>query len=477
MKIGCVSCCVFLLVGMLGIFTPLRATASYAGDFPIATYAHDKLHGGVTFTLGNSRYEGNLVHNDSYTVDFNVELPVDAKVEFARLYGYWCWSKNNTIGVLPRLDTTFTVETDGIEAHYSIEHNTAYSDRKGFVGWYDYLSGVYIYDVASYVLRSGNYSVFIRNIGPDITFCMYGFGLAIVYEDNDSPLIEYWVNEGADMLYAGYGITPEEATTRIPFNGDINLDYARKATLMTVVPSGGYCPRGVWEDIYVGRTSLDFNSGGWISELPPMIKEAAKLFFQYREGRVWHDVYVANKTVQIGIDERDVTNYLKENNNLAKVQDAGDYMMVTNGILVVEYSSTPVENIILDSILRIGAAILFVTTTVWLVLTRGRPRIKVSIPRAISAGDCVDIIVRVRSREKIDGKIGFDCEGIDILGGSICLERFRGKKGFIRSFKGSRPGKYNMKLLLQYRRKRGKFRSVSRKFRIEIVNKNKRLDN
>ncbi|MCK4443279.1 MAG: hypothetical protein KAW09_01965, partial [Thermoplasmata archaeon] len=68
MKIGCVSCCVFLLVGMLGIFTPLRATASYAGDFPIATYAHDKLHGGVTFTLGNSRYEGNLVHNDSYTV-------------------------------------------------------------------------------------------------------------------------------------------------------------------------------------------------------------------------------------------------------------------------------------------------------------------------------------------------------------------------------------------------------------------------
>ena len=130
------------------------------------------------------------------------------------------------------------------------------------------------------------------------TFCVQGIGLLVIHEcpedDLDCPYIEYWVNEGCDMIYAEYGITPEMATSKIYFDGEIDIKTVRKAHLITVVPSGGY------------------------------------------GGGAWSNVYIANDTVQIGVDQRDVTDYLKPSNNFAAIQDNHDYMMVTNAVLVVE---------------------------------------------------------------------------------------------------------------------------------------------
>jgi len=46
---------------------------------------------------------------------------------------------------------------------------------------------------------------------------------------------------------------------------------------------------------------------------------------------------MTSESVQIAIDEREVTNYLKSKDNFASIQDSGDYMLVTNAILVLEF--------------------------------------------------------------------------------------------------------------------------------------------
>jgi hypothetical protein len=46
---------------------------------------------------------------------------------------------------------------------------------------------------------------------------------------------------------------------------------------------------------------------------------------------------MTSDSVQIAIDEREVTNYLKTNDNFVSIQDSGDYMLVTNAIMVLEF--------------------------------------------------------------------------------------------------------------------------------------------
>lgn len=102
----------------------------------------------------------------------------------------------------------------------------------------------------------------------------------------------------------------------------------QKARLITVAPSGGYVSRGE-----KAHNRLYFNEeSGWLSNLP-FLKQLLILLFGYGGG-VWSDVYIANDIVQIGVDQRDVTEYLKTSNNFAAIQDNHDYMMETNAVLV-----------------------------------------------------------------------------------------------------------------------------------------------
>jgi hypothetical protein len=66
----------------------------------------------------------------------------------------------------------------------------------------------------------------------------------------------------------------------------------------------------------------------------PILGDIIRMLFG--SGKVWKDVYLSNDSVQIGLDEREVTNYMKTVDNFVSIQDSGDYMMATNAILVLE---------------------------------------------------------------------------------------------------------------------------------------------
>lgn len=312
----------------LSIYLPV-ASGSYAGDKPLNTIAHDEIRGGVFFTLGDSKYSGRINYTESYTVNFDVSVlkSGNKEVELARLYVYWVWSQRENVGVYPTMEVSAEEEV--------LSSDTTYTDTKGFVGKYDYFSGVNVYNGNFNLTKTNHYSVTVKNVDANgSTFCVQGIWLLVIYEcqeqDQDCQHIEYWVNEGCDMIYAEYGITPEMATSKIYFDGELDMKKVKNAHLITVVPSGGYVSRGE-----TAHNRLYFNEeSGWLSNLP-FLKQLLKLLFGYGGG-VWSDVYIANDIVQIGVDQRDVTEYLKASNNFAAIQDNHDYMMVTNAVLVVE---------------------------------------------------------------------------------------------------------------------------------------------
>lgn len=310
------------------------ASGSYAGDKPLSTISHEEIRGDVVFTLGDSKYSGRILYNETYTVNFDCRgLMKSRGVKLARLYVYWVWSQNENVGVYPTMKLSDAIEI--------LNPVITYTDTKGFVGRYDYFSGVTVYDctvtLPETTLGGDSYSVTITNADANgSTFSVQGIGLLVITEcpmdDLDCPYIEYWINEGCDMIYAEYGITPEMATSTSYFNGEIDVKNVEKARLITVVPSGGYVSGGE-----KAHNKLYFNEeSGWLKDLP-FLKQLLRLLFGYGGG-VWSDVYIADDTVQIGHDQRDVTDYLKASNNFATIQDDHDYMMVTNAVLVVEKS-------------------------------------------------------------------------------------------------------------------------------------------
>ncbi|MGC9444154.1 MAG: DUF3344 domain-containing protein [Candidatus Methanospirareceae archaeon] len=320
-----------LLTALAVPITPV--SGSYAGDKPLGTVAHDACYGDVVFTLGESTYSGLIEYNDTYTVTFDTSAVAGKAVKLARLYVYWVWSQKENVGVYPTLE---------LRAQQSVLNAAVtYTDTKGFVGRYDYFSGVTVYEctqtLASTNQDGDTIAVTVMNADPTgSTFSLQGIGLLVVAEcmenDRNCPSIEYWINEGCDMIYADYGITPEMATSTSYFNGEIAVNNVEKATLITVVPSGGYVSGGE-----KAHNTLYFNEeSGWLKELP-FLKQLLKLLFGVGGG-AWNDVYIADNTVQIGVDQRDVTEYLKASNNFVAVQDQHDYMMVTNAILVMEQS-------------------------------------------------------------------------------------------------------------------------------------------
>ena len=129
------------------------------------------------------------------------------------------------------------------------------------------------------------------------------------------------------MLYAEYGITPEMATTTTYFNGNLNTEKVSRAYLITISPSGGYA-HGAKQ----ARNKIYFNEK---TDVTPILGEIIRMLFG--SGKVWKDVYITSDTVQIAQDERVVTNYLKPVDNFVSIQDSGDYLMITNAILVLEY--------------------------------------------------------------------------------------------------------------------------------------------
>ncbi|RLG36924.1 MAG: hypothetical protein DRO01_07680, partial [Thermoproteota archaeon] len=309
--------------------TKIRAvtvlTNGYLGDRPLTTYIHGTVSGGLIYTSGDSYYSSVIYPKDSgntpysYTVHFELALPEGATIKLARLYSYWTWSHLGSKGVFPEMYIAF----EG----YEVPPDREYTDRKGW-GFYDYPTGTYAYDVTDYVFGSGEYTAQIENVASDSrTFCMDGFGLLVIYERPGDHVIEYWINEGADMLSSmdtSGGVSPEQATAVALFEGEIEPPAIENATLWTVVQSG--------------------------ADLDNM------LFFNDKS---WTGVYDGIPYPDLDIDVRDVCAWLAPQNNTAKMRAAGDYMVPSNAFLVLQ-KKTP--HLHLDMPLEVNAGEAFDVT-------------------------------------------------------------------------------------------------------------------
>ena len=181
-----------------------------------------------------------------------------------------------------------------------------YYDRKGF-GTYNYPCGMLVYDVTTAFIAAGNTAV-LTKASPDTYIPIKGMLLMVVYNHPDEPERIICIDEGYDMInaQASYAVTPEEATTYAPFEccEPIPLSEIGTATLVAIAPGAS---KG--DD----KNRLSFNDGLW--------KGAWSCF--------------AGAT-ELGIAEKDVRPYLKEEDNVANFQDRGDWMEASNAFLILE---------------------------------------------------------------------------------------------------------------------------------------------
>ena len=262
-------------------------TSGYMGG-SLTTYAHDVVRGDLLYTIGNSTYRGSMPSGETYAVEFNItDIPEGAAVKTARLYSYWTYSYEEPGA---SMDVTF----DGALQ----TQDASYIDRKGY-GMYNRPYGTYAYDIT--IPGNGVYPATINNTGTG-KFSIYAMGLLVVYEDNGNE-VEYWIDEGADIISAKYVATPEQATTDAPFDGTVTLADVESARLITVVPSGDK-----------GLNTLLFNS--------------------YTESGIWN-------TSNIAVEERDVTSHITSTGNLAQLRDNEDFMMPSGAFLVLQRHYTP----------------------------------------------------------------------------------------------------------------------------------------
>jgi subtilase family serine protease len=275
----------------------------YAGDQPLTTYAHGNVRGDVIYDYGDSYYKSGFKHGDIYTVNHTLDLPEGATVKLARLYTYWTYCKADPSDIKLNFNGT------------DIEPENIYTDSKGW-GSYSYPYGTFAYNITDSVAGNGNYLTTVVNNNTDTskTVGIYGVSLLVVYEGPDGQDIEYWINEGADLLYSNSkysgGLTSEEATATAAFGGSVDLSGIESARLWTIVPSGNK----------TGNT-LHFND------------------------MEWSGVYNGTPYNDFDVDEeRDVKDYLIAENNLVRIsaaspEDGGDTLMPCGAILVVETDS------------------------------------------------------------------------------------------------------------------------------------------
>jgi hypothetical protein len=299
-------CCVLAALYCL-LAAPALADApeknGYIADKPLETYSHETIKGGLYYSVGDSYYSSKIYPGDVYTVSHEVELPEGATVKFARLYNYWTWSAEVVTGLDPKMKLSF----NGNE----LKPEKEYSDRKGW-GIYNYPTGTWAYDVTPYVNGSGTFSTNIENIGSENSFvCIDGAGLLIVYSDPNGKDVEYWINEGADMLDSQmdengnplYYATPSDTICEL-LKPTLQLPIG-SATLTTICQSGNWM-----------NSTLRVNE-----ETFPGITDGQT------EGREYHD---------LDTDTRDITKALKSGENSILFQNIGDYVVPSGALLVIE---------------------------------------------------------------------------------------------------------------------------------------------
>ncbi len=301
-------------------------SASYSGDEPLSPVFYDELNGGYVFSTGDSIYSGQMNPGDYYNASFDIAIPSDAVPVFSRLYVYWAWSNLEKAAIYPSI----TVSATPAGSHeFTLAER--YVDSKGFVSSYDFFSGTDSYEVTGIGSGENSFSVTVGNSAADnSTFVIEGLGLLVVYESPSSPLMQIWADEGCDMLYNDYGITPEMATATAVFNGTVDTGSVKSARIELVAPSGGYTRSDIPDkNVILFNRDTD-------GSLPGFLESLISAIFPGYNGKEWIDCFDSDELRQVGIESRDVGPYLKGSNNIVRVRDRGDYMLFTNAILSIE---------------------------------------------------------------------------------------------------------------------------------------------
>lgn len=312
-------------------------SATYAGDRPLENVFHTDVTGGYVYTTGgDSVYSGTLAPGDTWTAEIPVTLPDDAAPLYSRLYLYWAWSKDGQKAAYPAL----TPVMEG-GAALSNESFSRYTDTKGgFVSRNDFFSGMDAYNISGLTGGDNTVTLTVTNTHPpkNATFVIQGAGILSVYESETGTEGTVWVNEGCDMLYNSYGgVTPEMATGTIIFPpGEVGTEDISRATLHLVAPSAGYTSANTPPQKNAIRVNRPTENS-----LPEFFERILSMLFPPGyNGWEWTDGFSSDEVHQIGEDLRDISPYLRTEDNTVTVRDNGDYMLLTNGILWIERGGT-----------------------------------------------------------------------------------------------------------------------------------------
>jgi len=325
------------IMGALMLFSFLAA-ADYSGDQPLTQYERGMTYGDLVYVTveDGSAYTtldaGDPTDTLTQLLDISNEIPDGAEIITARLYNYVSWSTPDyrdfsNPGDPAEAKLTF----NGVEVtcqnpkkfSNTIDYKngvTQYWDSKGQAyssTMYDCPSGTIAWDVTDLVVDGENTAIIanadstptVRSDGVPESFTTYGFGLLVVYEDPTlSTKRHYWILEGADMLKGdNYYETPEDATTSGFFSGVPQYNNVESAELTTVVVS---CDKGL--------NSVFFNGGEDLGPLGIAPENADKA--------IGVDTFVVDPVWE-----------LQKTGNMVEIQDSGDYMVVSNAFLVVDY--------------------------------------------------------------------------------------------------------------------------------------------
>ena len=271
-----------LLVLCLALALAPSVAADYTGS-SLGVATSGSVTGDVLIETGSSHYSGEIAPGGQYSVTFPVSIPASATVRVARVYLFWSWSHDGDTGVAPTLRTHAGGAT--------LSPVRSYSDRKGSPP-YDYPSGTFVYDAAGKVKPGTPLAVTVTNTASSAAVAVSGAVLLIAYDGGGSAGAQYWVAEGADMIYATGAVTADAATTRATFTNVPAGAAGTSADLLAVVPGGNR-----------GLNRLGFNAASF----PGLFA-----------GKPYADLAVA--TARVGP-------HLKTGSNTVTLRDEGDYMV------------------------------------------------------------------------------------------------------------------------------------------------------
>ncbi len=305
----------------------------YMADEPLGTVAHGTLHGGLLFTTGDGTYGGLYKPGDYRNTTYEITIPENATVVLARLNVYYTWHYEKDS--CPAMEVSITNGT----GTYVVPLDKRYNDIKCQCPGAPWVFpwGNYVFNITEYIQGSGIYTVTVKRavFPPNPSFCIAAPGIEVLYEDETKPLIQYWVNEGADVLIGGRRgdgghLSLAKCINNATFEGGeggegINLSKVKNATLGVVSPWAG----AGWQP---GHTNYLFFNG---IELGRGVYHGYSDTYSETIGGI--SLHVGSTNSQVGMNVTDVTSYLNASINRVGQGDDGDNMMPCNAFLVVEY--------------------------------------------------------------------------------------------------------------------------------------------